>query len=128
MDRRNAVFATDCHDTQSVWTWIAVVSVACAALLAVFGLPPVDLHGPLHYVGVMDPLCGSTRSVYLTTQGQFREAVRYNPAGRLRFFAAVGMVVRAVAARLSERWLTIRVPPRILLPVAAITLVALKIN
>jgi hypothetical protein len=122
------VLATQPRDTQPVWTWIAVVTVVCAALLAVFGLPPVDLHGPLHYVGVMDPLCGGTRSVYLTLHGNLGEAVRYNPAGPFVLIAAGIMVVRAVGARLFGRWVTVRIPARILVPVAVIALVALEVN
>jgi len=37
----------------------AAAALAAAAGMAVFGLPPVDLHGLLHHVGIMDPLCGT---------------------------------------------------------------------
>ena len=30
------------------WTTVAVIAAALLVLLAVVGLPPVDLHGPLH--------------------------------------------------------------------------------
>jgi hypothetical protein len=48
------------------WHWLtlaAPVGIAAAVALAAFGLPPIDLHSPLHYAGVMDPLCGMTRAV-----------------------------------------------------------------
>jgi hypothetical protein len=126
--RRSSLLAKNCHDTQPVWTWIAAVIVVCAALLAVFGLPPVSLHGPLHYLGVMDPLCGSTRSVYLTLHGNVHEAMRFNPAGPVVLVGAVIMVIRAVVGRLLGRWLSIRIPARILWPVAVIAIVALEVN
>src|SRR5215207_4948303 len=64
------------------WTTAALLTAAATALLAVVGLPPIDLHGPLHYFGIMDPLCGGTRSVYLTTHAHLAAAIRYNPARR----------------------------------------------
>ena len=30
------------------WTWLAVLGTAAAAGMALVGLPPLDLHGPLH--------------------------------------------------------------------------------
>jgi len=39
-------------------------------VLAAVGLPPVDLHGPLHYLGVMDPLCGMTRGTVAVLRGR----------------------------------------------------------
>nr|WP_272939817.1 DUF2752 domain-containing protein [Mycolicibacterium moriokaense] len=44
----------------------------------------------------MDPLCGGTRSVYLTQGGELRETVRYNPAVSLLVVAAAVVVLRAV--------------------------------
>lgn len=116
------------HDAQPVWTWIALSGVLIALLLAVFGLPPVDLHGPLHYVGVMDPLCGGTRSVYLTLHGDLREAFRYNPAGPLLVVAALALVIRAVVAWSTRRWFDVRVRRHIVIPVAVVSLVALEVN
>ncbi|KWX20488.1 hypothetical protein AFM11_30425 [Mycolicibacterium wolinskyi] len=128
MSRRYFVFSTQHRDSQPVWTCLAAATVVGAALLAVFGVPTVDLHGPLHYLGVMDPLCGGTRSVYLTLHGQLGEAVRYNPAGPLVLAAAAVLLARAAAGCLFGRWLSIRIAPRILLPVALVALVALEVN
>jgi uncharacterized protein DUF2752 len=116
------------HDTHPVWTRIALSGLLTALLLAVFGLPPLDLHGPLHYLGVMDPLCGGTRSVYLTLHGQLREAVRYNPAVPLLVVAAAVVVLRAVVGWTSHYWVDARLPARIVIPVAALALVALEVN
>jgi hypothetical protein len=116
------------RDAHPEWTWIALTGLVIAALLAVFGLPPVDLHGPLHYLGVMDPLCGGTRSVYLTLHGQLRDAVRYNPAGPALVAGAVAVLVRAAVGRVSGYWVGIHVPRRIVIPVAVAALVALEVN
>lgn len=37
--------------------------------LRVFGLPPIDLHSPLHRAGIMDPLCGGTRAALAAAHG-----------------------------------------------------------
>ena len=116
------------RDAYPVWTWIALTGLVIAALVAVLGLPPVDLHGPLHYFGVMDPLCGGTRSVYLTLHGQLRDAVRYNPAGPALVAGAVAVLVRAAVGRVSGYWVGIHVPRRIVIPVAVAALAALEVN
>ena len=95
--------------------------------LAVFGLPPVDLHGPLHYLGVMDPLCGGTRSVYLTLHGHLREALRYNPAGPVLTLAAFAVLIRAAAGWLTGCWMRIH-PPRVAIAVAVVAPVALEVD
>ena len=102
--------------------------VVAAATLALLGMPPVDLHGPLHYLGIMDPLCGGTRSTYLSTHGHLREAMRYNPGAPLLLAAAVVTVVRAVVGWSVGRWLSIRVSRRILIPVVLIALAALEVD
>src|SRR6266511_3702846 len=43
-------------------------------IFAVTGPPPLDLHGPLHYLGIMDPLCGMTRGVLWTLRGRLERA------------------------------------------------------
>jgi hypothetical protein len=116
------------RDAHPIWTRIALCGLLIALLLAVLGLPPVDLHGPLHHLGVMDPFCGGTRSVYLTLHGRLRDAVRYNPAGPVLFVAALALLLRAAIGWSSRRWVDVHVPPRLLIPVAVVTLVALDMN
>lgn len=74
--------------------------------MAVFGLPPVDLHGLLHHVGIMDPLCGGTRATAYTARGEWALAWRYNPLGFLAVVAAAAAVLRAVVGLLARRWVT----------------------
>jgi hypothetical protein len=116
------------HDAHPLWTRIALCGLLVALLLAVLGVPHLDIHGPLHYLGVMDPFCGGTRSVYLTLHGHLRDAVRYNPAGPILVVAAVALVLRAAIGWSSRRWVDVHLPPRLLIPVAAVTLVALELN
>lgn len=116
------------YDPQPVWTWIAVAGLLIAVLLAVVGLPRVDIHGPLHYLGVMDPLCGGTRSVYLTLHGHLRDALHYNPAGPALVLAAVALLVRAAVGWSTGYFLGLRVPRRLVIPMLAVALVALEVN
>ena len=111
---------------------IALLSAAMMVLLAVVGPPPVDLHGLLHYAGIMDPLCGGTRSVYLTLNGDLAAAVRYNPAAPLVPLATLAVLVRAAVGRAFGRWITPAAPRGAVLAgcvtLALIALIALQIN
>jgi Protein of unknown function (DUF2752) len=101
------------RDANPVRTWMALTGLVAALGLAALGLPHADIHGPLHYLGVMDPFCGATRSVYLTMHGQLAEAVRYNPAGPLLLAAAVAVLMRAAIGWVTGYWVGARVPKRI---------------
>lgn len=116
------------HDTHPVWTRIALCGLLAALLLAVVGMPPVNLHGLLHYFGVMDPFCGGTRSVYLTLHGHLRDAVRYNPAGPALVVTALALLLRAAIGWSSHRWVDVHVPRQLLIPVALAMLAALDTN
>lgn len=116
------------HDAHPLWTRIALCGLLGGLLLAVLGMPHLDIHGPLHYLGVMDPFCGGTRSVYRTLRGHLRDAVRYNPAGPMLVLAAVALALRAAIGWSSRRWLDVHMPARLLIPVAVVTLVALDVN
>ncbi|MFE6649762.1 DUF2752 domain-containing protein, partial [Nocardioides sp. NPDC057772] len=67
------------HRDRHWWlTAMALAALVIAGAMALFGLPPVDLHGPLHKVGIMDPLCGGTRAARYAAQGNLVQAWRYN--------------------------------------------------
>ncbi len=88
---------------------MAAVGLVLAAGLAVFGLPPVDLHGPLHRLGIMDPACGLTRGVRAVARGDLGLAWSYNPASPALVAAALALVVRDVVGRMTRRWLNVHV-------------------
>jgi Protein of unknown function (DUF2752) len=124
------------HRPQVRWSWAdhdcvagltVVIALACtaAAAMAIFGLPPVDLHGPWHYLGVMDPLCGMTRAVRLLALGQVRRAVEYNPASPLLGALGAVVLVRAGIGWAKGRWLRVKVHPSPLTLTALALLVGL---
>lgn len=90
-------------------TVVGVVGLVLAAAMAVLGLPPVDLHGPFHRMGIMDPLCGGTRAARLTAQGNLVQAWRYNPLGILATGLALIAAVRLAVGLTTRRWLDLRV-------------------
>lgn len=109
-------------------TALAVLLVIGVALLGVIGVPPVDLHGPLHYLGIMDPLCGATRAMYLIAHGRLRDAVTYNPGAPILLAAAGLIVLRAAIGTVSHRWLTVRIPRGVGVVILAAALVVLEIH
>jgi hypothetical protein len=91
---------------------LAPIVLGCglgAIMLALFGLPPVDLHSPLHWLGIMDPLCGMTRAVRLFAGGDLVDAARYNPAVFALALAAGGILTRSAIGHARGRWLEISV-------------------
>ncbi|MFF4606988.1 DUF2752 domain-containing protein [Streptomyces sp. NPDC001339] len=98
------------------------------AAMALFGLPPIDLHGPPHRAGVMGPLCGGTRGVHAAMLGHFGEAWRYNPLSVVLVAGALTVVVREVVGRLGGRWLNLRVRRRPMTVLALTLLVALTVR
>ena len=114
-------------------TILGATGLAAAGAMAAFGLPSIDLHGPLHRMGIMDPLCGGTRAARLTAQGHLLEAWRYNPLGIFATIGAAFAVARLVVGVAFRRWLYVRVawtPRRIRLALAVLALatVALEIR
>jgi hypothetical protein len=82
------------------------LGLVAAGLMAGLGLPPVDLHGPLHrWWSVMDPLCGGTRSVRLAAMGDLAAAWRYNPLGPILVTGAALAVLRWCIGVATHRWL-----------------------
>ena len=108
---------------------LAAGGLLAAGVLAVVGLPPVDLHGPLHRLGIMDPLCGMTRGVVAVLHGQLSRAVTYNPTSPLLVAGAVLALGRWLVGRLTGRWLdaTLRRTPRTL-GIAATLVLVLWVN
>ncbi|GAA2650806.1 DUF2752 domain-containing protein [Streptomyces vastus] len=101
---------------------LAAAGLLAGAAMAVLGLPPLDLHGPLHYAGVMGPLCGGTRGVHEAALGHFGEAWRYNPLSVVLVAGALVALVREAVGRLAGRWLNLRVIRRRPVVVAGLVL------
>lgn len=93
-------------------TVAAVAGLVLGGAMAVFGLPPVDLHGPNHFVGIMSPLCGATRSVWSAMGGDWAMSWRYNPIGPVLVLGAAAVLVRAALGAATGRWVnaTVRAP------------------
>jgi Protein of unknown function (DUF2752) len=104
---------------------LAAAGLLAAVLLAVVGPPSVDLHGPLHRLGIMDPLCGMTRGTVAVLRGRLGQAVAYNPASPLLVAGALLALGRWLVGRLTGRWLdaTLRPTPRTVGLAAALVLV-----
>lgn len=114
-------------------TWVAALGAVVSLALLTLGLPPIDLHGPWHHLGLMDPLCGGTRSARLTMEGDLAEAWRYNPLGIAAVLAAFAVLGRAALGVVSGRWVDVRVrstrtATRILWTLAASTFIALGVR
>lgn len=126
--RSNPHLLTVSWDSQDKYRWVtglALVGVLAAVVMAVIGLPPVDLHPPWHRFGVMDPLCGGTRAARYTVQGTWREAWNYNPLGMVTVLGAGSLIVRSLAGVATGAWPHVRIKwtPRRVRVVVAVAVV-----
>lgn len=97
------------HDRHPIATRLALIGVPLVIVLGLVGLPPIDIHGPLHYVGVMGPTCGMTRGVMWAARGDLLCAWQFNPASLLVIPTMAGLVARAVYRMISGRWLNVAI-------------------
>jgi hypothetical protein len=98
-------------------------------LLAVVGLPPVDIHGPLHYLGIMGPTCGMTRGVMWTARGDLIRAWQFNPASILIMPTMLGLTARMTYGKITGRWLNLRIrwrPWLWMIPAVVILILAIR--
>ncbi len=100
------------HDRHPTTTRLALVGIPLVVLLAIVGLPPVDIHGPLHYLGIMGPTCGMTRGVMWAARGDLVRAWHFNPASLLVIPTMVGLSVRITYSRITGRWLNLHIRRR----------------
>jgi hypothetical protein len=122
-------FTSDRVDAYPGLTRGAALATGAAGALALFGLPPVDLHGPLHRFGIMDPACGMTRAARALARADLATAWRYNPGSLALGVAVSAVLARAIAGLASGRWLMLHIEVRRRwLIVAAAALVALAIR
>ncbi|MGY1948679.1 DUF2752 domain-containing protein [Nocardia asiatica] len=114
--------------------WLTLSALAFlvgAAALRVVGVPSVDLHGPTHFLGLMDPFCGGTRATYLLLTGDASESLRYNP-GVLVLAVVVGLAMaRGAVGVLTGHWIQFAVRPgvgRALRILAVVTVLGLWVR
>jgi hypothetical protein len=97
------------RDAVPLLSWAAVAALVIAGVMALAGLPPIDLHGPLHFVGIMDPLCGGTRAARYTAQGELGLAWKYNPLGIVVVLGSLPLLARAALGWTTHRWIALEV-------------------
>ncbi|MDT0300843.1 DUF2752 domain-containing protein [Streptomonospora wellingtoniae] len=117
------------HDGHRWVLYVAVGGLLAGAAMAVFGLPPVELHSPLHYMGVMMPTCGATRAVWAAMSGDLAMSLRYNPLGIVLVAGAFATLLRLAAGLVTGRWVNVRVvswPAAAV--VATVLVIALEVN
>jgi hypothetical protein len=90
-------------------TRIAFAAALFALAMAIWGLPPLDLHGPLHRLGIMDPLCGGTRAAYFTVTARWATAWYYNPLGPIAVIFTALLALGAAFGHLTDHWLDVDV-------------------
>lgn len=99
----------DTHDRHPTTTLLTLTGIPLVLVVAVAGLPPFDIHGPLHYLGVMGPSCGITRGVMWAARGDLAQAWRFNPASLLVIPTMIVLTGRVVYGRLTNRWLNMTI-------------------
>lgn len=107
---------------------LLVLGIAGAAWLRVLGLPGADLHGPLHRMGIMDPLCGGTRATYLLVRGDVIGAWSWNPLVPLLAVGVLAVVVRTAIGHLAGRWANLHLPRRMWVSAVVLGFVVLEVN
>jgi uncharacterized protein DUF2752 len=109
-------------------TVLVIVGALAALALALFGLPPIDIHEPAHYLGIMGPSCGMTRAVRWLARGDLARAWRFNPAVFVLAAWAAAVALRAAAGRLTGRWIELHLRGRNVTTVAVTGLALLWVN
>ena len=115
-------------DPVPVVTLVALFGLVAAGLLAWFGMPPLNLHSPLHFVGVMDPFCGVTRGSAATMRGDLGDAWWYNPASPLVIVGGLAVVGRSIVGQATGRWVCVCVErTRLSVALAGVAFVVLDV-
>jgi hypothetical protein len=96
------------EDRYANFTRLAFAGAVLALLFAVAGLPPIGLHAPPHYLGVMAPSCGLTRGTIALVRGSLSDAIRFNPASPAVLVGGLALLGRGAFGLLTGRWLNLR--------------------
>lgn len=121
------------RDRYRLLTFASIGLLTTACSMATVGLPPIDLHGPNHWIGIMDPLCGGTRAARYTALGEWELAWTYNPLGLVTAVAVGLLVLRAGVGVLTRSWLALDIAwtkrdRRSAMTVATVLLIILEIR
>jgi hypothetical protein len=108
-----------------VLSWFIPVAILSTVLLRTAGVPGVDLHGPLHRFGIMDPFCGGTRATFLLASGEFAAAAEYNPVVFPLALGLAGLILRLLLGVTAGIWYDVRVPRHLRWPLFAAFVLAL---
>lgn len=109
--------------------WLALGGLVTASVLAVAGMPPLDIHAPTHGWGIMAPTCGMMRAIAAAVGGNLATAWTYNPASLVLVGGAIGVLVRSLLGVASNHWINIRLSmTRRSWLVVALAVVALEVN
>lgn len=121
--------AWDDRDAHPAITILTVLTLMAALTMVLFGQPPLGLHGPLHYLGVMSPTCGLSRGVMWFARGDLLLAWEYNPASLLVIPIGLIVIIRAAIGHFTGRWLKLTVQwNRPVLSVLILAVMALTIR
>lgn len=122
------IFGIEEVDRYRAVTFLTLAGIAGAFALRIFGLPQVDLHSPLHYLGLMDPLCGLTRAVRALALDDIGGALEYNPASLALALGTVLVMTRTAFGLMTHRWISVAVSRRQLWILVVVGLLALWVN
>lgn len=100
------------HDTMRWWTWLSLVGLAVAVVLALIGGFPLDTPMPTHSFGWVEPTCGLTRGSTAIARGDLGLAWRYNPASFAVIAFGLAGIARFAVGAVTGRWLRLSIRPR----------------
>lgn len=93
-------------------SWLSVIGLVSAIVLAVIGGFPLDTPMPTHAFGLVEPTCGLTRGSTAIARGDLALAWRYNPASFLVMAFGVAGIIRLAVGMTTHRWVNVSVRPR----------------
>jgi hypothetical protein len=98
------------HTDDMRWlSWLSVIGLVSAVVLAVIGGFPLDTPMPTHAFGLVEPTCGLTRGSTAIARGDLALAWRYNPASFLVMALGVAGMLRLAVGMTTHRWVNVSV-------------------
>lgn len=92
-------------------SWLSVVGVAAAVVLAIIGGFPLDTPMPTHAFGLVEPACGLTRGSTALARGDLALAWDYNPASFLVMAFGAAGILRLAVGMTTHRWVNVSLRP-----------------